>query len=65
MLYRYRLRLDEPGIRAQLGFLYDGYFRDVWFFEMLDMLHKLCLTSLVVFLPYSGQMPFAMGELAN
>ena len=35
MLYRYRKRLDEIGIRAQLGFLYDAYTRDMWFFEMV------------------------------
>ena len=30
MLYRYRMRLDEPGVRAELGFLYDGYHRQMW-----------------------------------
>ena len=61
MLHQYRYRLAEPGVRSELGFLFDGYTHDMWWFELADMAHKLCLTSLVVFLPFNAQMPFAMG----
>jgi Sec-independent protein translocase protein TatA len=60
MLWRYRHRLDEIGTRAQLGFLYDAYNRDMWWFEMLDVAHKLCVTCIIAFLPYDYQMPIGM-----
>ena len=53
-------RLDEYGVRSEVGFLYDAYERQVWWFEMADMLHKLCVTSLIAFLPPKHQMPGAM-----
>jgi len=62
MLWRYRDRLDEPGVRGQLGFLYDAYERDYWYFEMIDMGHKLFVTSLLAFFPTALQM--SMGLLA-
>ena len=65
MLHQYRYRLAEPGVRAELAFLFDGYTHDMWWFELADMAHKLCLTSLVVFLPFNAQMPFAMGPFAS
>jgi hypothetical protein len=34
MLFKYRNKLLNPGVRAELGFLYDAYERDVWYFEM-------------------------------
>jgi len=61
MLYHYRKRLDETGVRAQLGFLYDAYTREFWFFEICDMCHKLLVTSVIAFFPYGTQMPVAMG----
>jgi uncharacterized membrane protein len=60
MLWRYRHRLEEIGTRAQLGFLYDAYTRDMWWFEMLDVAHKLCVTCVIAFLPYAWQMPIGM-----
>jgi len=67
MLRRYRYgksganRLQEKGIRAQLGFLYDCYETRVWWFEMLDMWHKLAMTSLISFFPFKFQL--AMGTV--
>ena len=63
LLHKYRSpidRLEEKGIRAQLGFLYDGYERSAWYFELIDMLHKLALTSLIAFIPWKYQMVVAM-----
>jgi hypothetical protein len=55
-----RNKLDLRSVRAQMGFLYDGYKREMWFFELMDMSHKLALTSLIAFLPLDYQMPAAM-----
>jgi len=60
MLWRYRKRLGEAGIRDQLGFIYDAYNRETWWFEMCDMAHKLFVTAIVAFLPFNYQMPTAM-----
>jgi flagellar basal body-associated protein FliL len=60
MLWRYRKRLGEAGIRDQLGFIYDAYNRETWWFEMCDMAHKLFVTAMVAFLPFEAQMPTAM-----
>jgi len=51
MLRRYRGRFDELSVRAELGFLYDAYERSLWWWEMLDMGHKLSLVALVAFVP--------------
>jgi len=64
MVFRYRKRLREPGTRGQLGFLYDAYHHKTYWFELVDMLHKLFVTCLVAFLPYDFQMPTAMCVVA-
>jgi len=56
-------RLPEKGIRAQLGFLYDCYDGRVWWFEALDMVHKLTATSLIAFFPWEAQIACGMGVL--
>lgn len=53
-------RLDQKGVRCQLGFLYDGFERRVWWFELVDMLHKVIATSLISFFPLEYQLPMAM-----
>lgn len=41
----------SPDAFLELGFLYEAYVDDRWYWELLDMGHKLILTSIVVFLP--------------
>jgi len=53
-------RLDQKGVRCQLGFLYDGFERRAWYFELVDMLHKLMALCLIPFFPASFQLPMAM-----
>eukprot|EP00478_Filoreta_tenera_P000077 GABV01000077.1.p1 GENE.GABV01000077.1~~GABV01000077.1.p1 ORF type:complete len:659 (+),score=179.96 GABV01000077.1:106-2082(+) len=65
MLFRYRKRLREPGVRGQLGFLYDAYFGRYWWFELIDMLHKALMVSVPPFMPSDVQLPFAMGILGS
>jgi len=43
-----------------LGFLYDGYDKDAWWFELVDMTHKFLLTSVLSFFPSTAQMPVGM-----
>jgi len=57
MLRRYRTRLDEIGVRAELGFLFDAYDRQYFYWELVDMIHKLVLVSFIAFMPYNAQMP--------
>jgi hypothetical protein len=57
---QHRYDFNRVEIRLQLGFLYDGYASDTWWFEMVDMLHKLVLTSLLVLFPPDAQLPVAM-----
>jgi len=63
MLYQYRKRLDEPGVRAQLGFLFDGFHHEYWWFEIADMIHKLTLVSLLAFFPVKFQLQGGMAVL--
>jgi Na+-transporting methylmalonyl-CoA/oxaloacetate decarboxylase gamma subunit len=62
MIRRYQRdgRLAEPGVVAELGFIYAAYDPAMWWFEMADMLHKLVLTSLLAFLPDSAQLPVGL-----
>jgi hypothetical protein len=60
LLLRERDRFNDPIVKYELGFLYDGYIKDMWWFELVDMVHKLILTSLLAFLPPDGQIPFGM-----
>jgi len=52
--------LYEPRIRAQIGFLYAGMKQGLWWFELLDCLNKLFLTSLLPFFPTEAQLPLGM-----
>jgi hypothetical protein len=39
VLYRYRYRRHEPGVRLQLGFLYEAYQESSWWFELVFITH--------------------------
>ena len=52
--------LNENRIRSQLGFLYAGYRLEVWWWEILDCMHKLALTSIIAFAPIEAQLPLGM-----
>jgi len=56
-LRRYRKRLHEPGVRIQLGFLYEAYATTVWYYEIIEMIEKLTMVALLNFLPFEMQMP--------
>eukprot|EP01006_Ploeotia_vitrea_P035745 TRINITY_DN65931_c10_g3_i2.p1 TRINITY_DN65931_c10_g3~~TRINITY_DN65931_c10_g3_i2.p1 ORF type:complete len:506 (+),score=273.25 TRINITY_DN65931_c10_g3_i2:97-1614(+) len=60
MLQRNRKQLHLPGVRVQLGFLYEAYSPQLWWFEMVDMLNKLVMVSFIGFFPRAFQLPAAM-----
>jgi hypothetical protein len=60
LLLKNRKKLEEPAIRQSLGFLYEAFSLDVWYFEMCCMAFKLFLTSVLLFFPAVSQMPVAM-----
>jgi len=50
LLYRARDHLDEPRVVATLGFLQEGYTRESYYWEVVIMLRKMLVTTVVVFL---------------
>ena len=58
LLYRFRGRLDEPKVMAQLGFLYESYRRDVYWWELVGLVRRLLL-SLVLSLFGRGTVLFS------
>jgi hypothetical protein len=46
-----RSMLHDKRITAQLGFLYAGYTARCWWFELVDTVHKLLVTSELAFVP--------------
>jgi len=63
LLYSSKSELGEPETKLKLGFLYEAYSRDAWFFELVDMANKLILTSLLAFFPFDIQMHTALAVL--
>ncbi len=61
VLLRYnRKKLATPDVKAQLGFLYAGYKESIWWWEIVDSLHKLFLVAVLAFFPTTVQLPIAM-----
>jgi len=60
IIYSKRHALQLPAIRQSIGFLYAAYHVESWWLEMVDMLHKLFLTSLLRFFPKTFQLPIGM-----
>lgn len=51
LLKRARPTMKSPRTLIAYGFLYEAYNTQSWFFELVDILHKLLLTSLIPFFP--------------
>jgi hypothetical protein len=54
LLTVYRNRLDEPRVRATLGFLFAGYRRSAYYWEAVVMLRKVAVAAIAVFLAPQG-----------
>lgn len=63
LLWRNRHELRSPEVMVALGFLYGAFEIDIWWFEMVDMSHKLFLTSILTFFASRQQLPAAMVAL--
>jgi TRAP-type C4-dicarboxylate transport system permease small subunit len=61
MLVRYRHRLLEVDVRFELGFLYEAFVRTAWYFELIDTLNKLFMTSVIPFFSPNLQLPMGLG----
>ena len=59
LLFSNRRHLHARRVQAQLGFLYASYQRQLWWFEILDSVHKLFLTSVLAFFPLRASCPWA------
>jgi ABC-type multidrug transport system fused ATPase/permease subunit len=59
-LYRYRLRMQDPSVVLQLGFLYHAYTPACKYYEIFDLMYKLVASSMLAWFPRNLQMPFAL-----
>jgi hypothetical protein len=64
VLRNHRNRFHEASVRLKLGFLYEAFNEDCWWFELVDMAVKLTLTSVLHFLPGNLRMPAGLVVLA-
>jgi len=55
VLRKYRTRFREPIIRFGLGLAFLGFYEPYWWFEVLDMSHKLFLGSIIGLINGPGQ----------
>jgi len=60
LVRRHRDKLLDPLVRMKYGLLYAAYNVEQWYFELIDMAHKLVLTSLLVFVEGELKVPVAM-----
>jgi hypothetical protein len=64
ILFENRKQLHTPEALIQFGFLYGAFNRERWWFELLDMLHKLFMTSILPLFPNAIVLQVALGILA-
>jgi len=61
LLYKHRDDLNtDRRIQAQFGFLYMSYRDETWWWELVDLTHKLFQTSLLSFFPDDVRLPVGM-----
>lgn len=60
LLWSHRHTLKEASSKATVGFLYHGFTKDYWYWELVDMGQKVALTCIIAFFPPTTQVNFAM-----
>lgn len=60
VLLKYKKRMNHPEIRLSLGFLYEAFHNNRWWMEVLNTVMKICLTSMVGYIPKDYQMQGVM-----
>lgn len=63
LLYSKRHELGKPETLVLYGFLYGAYSHDRWWFELIDMFHKLTMTSIIALIPSDYALRPIMGIL--
>lgn len=66
LLLRNKPKFSEKKIRYQLGFVYEAYAPNIWFFEVVDMCHKFLLTCFIFLVgngPQNQQIQVILGML--
>jgi len=63
LLRRHRHNLDCKHVKLKYGFLYDGYEKNYYFWEMWVMLRKVAVVTITVFLAKYGEMSEALAGL--
>lgn len=63
LMFRRRTKLRRVNTIQTYSFLYQAYVEKVWFFEEIEMVHKLIMTSILQFFP--GQMRFQAGMVVT
>jgi hypothetical protein len=63
LLFKFRSHFHEPYVRYCLGFIYEGYLPEFWFWELIDTIHKLFIASIMSLVPANAQLPLATGIL--
>jgi hypothetical protein len=63
ILFENRKDLHTPEALIQFGFLYGAFNRERWWFELLDMLHKLFMTSILPLFPNAVVLQVALAVL--
>lgn len=51
--------LKHPYVALSLGFLFEGYRQEVWWFDLIDLTVKFLICGITPLLPVPGQLPFA------
>jgi len=64
-LYRHRRHLQAPQLVLSYGFLYKGYESKYWYWEFIDMLHKVYLTGILQFIPSQDGWSMIAGLMAS
>ncbi len=59
-LWNVRHRLKHATVLVSFGLAYDAYLTKFWWWELVDMISKLFLTSLLQFFPAGAQCPVGM-----
>lgn len=55
-----KAKLQNPFTKAKLGDMYEAYNDDSWYFELVDLLFRLTITSMVSFVPLMQELQAAM-----
>jgi hypothetical protein len=63
LLLKFRKRMLDPMIVLSIGFVFNAYTEDAWFWELLELGQKLFLTGLIFFFPPTLELPINMAVL--